>query len=173
MSWKDSLNEYLDKSESDAEYIDDIVFAITTDICKKLDGYVSYVSQILKDTSHAITDEELDDIIMTIPTLVYFVSEAQERMGIRQDVSETNYKNLYNKYYTQAEGTAQIRKSYCEGLLENEALVSIVYKKAYDIIKQKVSIAIELLQSSKKVLSRRMSAAELERSAPNKDRSVF
>ena len=109
---------------------------------------------------------------MTIPTLVYFVGEAQERMGIRQDVADSNYKNLYNKHYMEAEGTAQIRKSYCETMLENEALVSIVYKKSYDLIKQKVSIAIELLQSAKKILSRRMLASELERSAPNKDRSV-
>lgn len=172
MSWKDSLRDYLDKSEADSDYIDDIVFSITTDICEKLDRYVSYVSDILRDTSRAITDEELDDIIMTIPTLVYFVSEAQERMGIRQDVADSNYKNLYNKHYMEAEGTAQIRKSYCETLLENEALVSIVYKKSYDVIKQKVSIAIELLQSAKKILSRRMLASELERSVPNKDRSV-
>jgi len=166
--------EFLKKqTEEDATYIESIVGSIVSDCCDKLDKYVKYVSDIIADNSYEVTDAELDDIIMTLPALLYYVGDAQEHIGIRSDIAETAFKTQFNDFYMEADGAGPIRKAYAENKLADEILISIVYNKAYDVIKQKVTIAIELLQSAKKIMTRRMQSFEMERSAPNKDRSEF
>ena len=108
-----------------------------------------------------ITNEELDDIIMTIPTLLYFISEQQEKLGIKHDVSKSSRELLYNKIYMDTPGTAGIKKARADSQLVNESLVNIVYSRTYTIIKSKVDFALELLQSAKKILSRRISENEI------------
>lgn len=166
------LENCLNTTENDSKYIEEIVYDIVDDCCKKLDNYIAYVRSILADDSAVITNEELDEIIMTIPVLTYYAGEAQERIGITKDVADSRYKAMFNDLYVNSEGAAQVRKSIAEDKLKNEILVSIVYSKAYDMISQKVTTALEILKSAKKVVSRRMLASEMERSTFNKDRSV-
>jgi hypothetical protein len=108
---------------------------------------------------------------MTLPAQMYFASESQERLGIRHDVSATNRQFLYNKLYSEAVGTVGFRKAKAESELVNEDIALIVYERAYNQIKAKLAYALELLQSAKKVLGRRVAAMELSRSTVSRERS--
>lgn len=143
MVWRrKSLNtQEVEKSVQDVEYnsfpIWDIVEHIVTECCEGLDKYVHYVSDILRDNSSVITDEELDDIILTIPTLVYFVGECQEKIGLKQDISESTRKQLFNECFVNAVGTVQGKKSEAENKTLNDEIVSFVYGRAYNAVDRK------------------------------------
>lgn len=157
----DNIDLLMEANDENAEYVSTLVENLVEKCCSDLDKYVEYISSILKDTSYAITNEELDDIIMTIPTLLYFISEQQEKLGIKHDVSKSSRELLYNKIYMDTPGTAGIKKARADSQLVNESLVNIVYSRTYTIIKSKVDFALELLQSAKKILSRRISENEI------------
>ena len=167
------VENFMSNTESDASYVDELVDSLVNQCCDKLDAYVAYVADILNKASESdpITDQELDDIIMTLPTQMYFASEIQEKLGIRHDVSSTNRQLMYNKLFSGAEGAIGVRKAYAETELVNEDIALIVYERAYNQIKSKLAYALELLQSAKKVLGRRVAAMELSRSTVSRERS--
>ena len=166
---KEELDNILVENGEDSAYLQELVDSIVEDCCGSLNRYVEYISNSLRESSGVVTDSELDDIIMTIPSQVYFVSETQEKIGLKGDVADIKRKQIFNDYFLKVEGTVQQKKSAAENYVINDDLIGIVYSRAYNEVKQKVSIALEILQSAKKVLSRRMLAMELSRSTPNAD----
>ena len=160
-------------NDMNSEYVLTLVENLVEKCCEDLDEYVEYVSKILKDTDHAITNEELDDIIMTIPTLLYFAGTQQEKLGIKHDVSKSSKDLLFNKIFIETQGTTGVKKAVADQQLFNESLVSVVYSRAYDIIKSKTSFALELLQSAKKVMSRRISENDITKLSTGKSVDLF
>ena len=161
------INSILQEVEDDSEYIQQLVDNLVNRCCDNLTEYIQYVSKILNDSNYALTNDELDDIIMTIPTMLYYVGEQQERLGVKQDISETTRDYMYNKMFSESVGTVDQKKAVTERAVFDETLVTVVYARAYNIIKSKVSTAMELLQSAKKIMSRRITEAELNKVAPN------
>lgn len=148
-------------------YVDNLV----NTCCNKLDEYMNYVSELLRSDSSNITDVELDDIILTIPTLLYYVGTQQERFGVLQDVSESSKKLMYNDILLNTTGTVAQKSATAEKTVFNEEIVTLIYKRACSTIKSKIQFAMELLQSAKKVSSRRMTETELSRITPNSIRT--
>ena len=164
----DELTNLLETLDDDTEYARGIVDSLVHQCCDKLDQYVQYVFELLEGGSNNITDAELDDIIMTIPALLYFCGTQQELLGLKQDMSDVSKTTDYNDVYAETVGTEGHKKAVATNAVMNKTLVSTIYGSAHDIIKQKVSYATELLQSAKKVVSRRMSELELSKIAPTK-----
>ena len=167
----DQLKNALKETDSSYEYVEPLVDNLVNKCCDKLDRYMSYVVSIIGSEDYNVTDAQLDDIIMTIPTLLYFVGVQQERLGIKQDISESNRKILYNKIFTDTQGTVGHKNATAEAMTFNEDMVTVVYKRAYNIIKGKVQFSMELMQSAKKILTRRMTENELSKITPNKSNS--
>lgn len=171
----EQLSSMLDsqRQEIDANslYIEELVNEIVTSCCADLDNYVGYVKGALDDIDNPITDKELDDIVMSLPTLLYFTSEQQESLGIKADVAKMIENDKYNNALLECEGTALTKQANAKLHTQNEALMSSVYQRVEKKIKLKTECAMELLQSCKKVLSRRMSELEITRSTPNKSKS--
>lgn len=168
----DKLTETVNGIDKSAEYVDDIVDAIVQSCCSELDQYVTYVKGLLDDVNTPIQDVELDDIILTIPTLLYFAGNSQESLGIREDVAKLDETNRYNTYFMASSGsTAALRQAYAKLQVQNESLATLVYQRACKKVKLRCDYALEILQSTKKILSRRMTEMELSRSSPNKNQS--
>lgn len=149
--------------EANSKIIDNLVNNLVSSYCSELDNYVTYIKKILDDTNTPIVDTELDDFVLTLPTLLYFVSESQEALGIREDVSKAYEKDKFNETISHTEGTVAVKTALAELETQNEYLAKVVYQRAYKKIKLRVEAAYELLQSVKKVLSRRMLALELSK----------
>ena len=163
---KNDISELVAQSDINAEQLDEIVDELVDSCCAELDKYVTYIKSILDDTDTPINDVELDDFIMTIPTLLYFVGNAQESMGIREDVARMSETDKYSRVYMDAEGTVQQKQSFAKLATVNESLATVVYQRACKKIKLRVESAYEILNSCKKVLSRRVSELELSKAAP-------
>jgi len=161
--------ELLYKVEENSAEIDKTVSDITERYSGELDDYMSFVMGILRNDEQPPTDAELDDFALRLSSLIYFTSVGAEQMGIRDDLSSSAYKEAYNVARSmQKTGTVADKNTQAELDAMAEKVVSIVYSKAYRILKAKVESAQEVLSSVKKVMSRRMSEAELSRMQVNK-----
>lgn len=148
--------------ESNSETVDDIVADIIKPYCKDLDKYVEFIRECLKDGENPPTDVELDDFCLNLSTLIYFAGGMCEQLGIRDDISRAVWKEMYHTNRSELErGTVADKDSLAELSSQQEQITNVCYARAYKIMKSKVGNAQELLQSCKKVISRRMQEQEL------------
>ncbi len=161
--------ELLDKVEENSAEIDKTIEEIIERYSGELDDYMQFIIGILRNDEQPPTDAELDDFALRLSSLIYFTSVGAEQMGIRDDLSSSAYKEAYNVARSmQKSGTVADKNAQAELDAMTEKVVSIVYSKAYRILKAKVDSAQEVLSSVKKVMSRRMSEAELSMMQINK-----
>lgn len=159
-----SLTKIQENIESNAGALDSIVNEIIAPYCRDLDDYVSFIKDCLKDGENPPTNEELDDFCMNLSTYIYFAGGTCEYLGIRDDIAKAVYKEMYHTARaSQDTGTIADKDSLAELASQEEYIVSAAYNRAYRCMKTKVENAQELLQSCKKVLSRRMQEYELTR----------
>lgn len=150
-----------DRINNNSKLINDLTNKLVSDYCKQLDNYVKFVQDLLQDDKHPPTAEELDDIVMNLPVLLYFCGEAQENLGIKTDVAKAVKLEKYNEIYNEVKGTIADKTAKSELAAQSETVTHIIYDRAYKIVKEKMNAAYELLSSCKKVISRRMSEYEL------------
>jgi len=61
-----------DRIDNNSKMINDLTNKLVADYCKQLDNYVMFVQSLLQDDKHPPTAQELDDIVMQLPVLLYF-----------------------------------------------------------------------------------------------------
>ena len=148
--------------ENNSSQIQEIVEGIIKPYCKDLDNYVDFIKSILADGENPPTSQELDDFCMNLSVYIYYASGMQEQLGIKDDIARAIYKEMYHSSRDSIDkGTVADKDSLAELASLQEYLVSVCYKRAYNIIKAKVSAAQEMLASVKKVISRRMQEVEI------------
>lgn len=158
------LAKVQEKVNTDSEKIEEIVNGIIQEYCTDLDKYVDFIKDILKDGEHPATAQELDDFCMNLSVYIYYAGGMQERLGIKDDIARAIYKEVYHTNRDSIEkGTVADKDSLAELASQQEALISMAYKRAYGIMKMKVAAAQEILSSVKKIISRRMAESELTR----------
>ena len=159
-----AIDEVKIRVEENSRQMDEIVSNIINPYIKDLDNYVLFIKDCLADGQNPPTDVELDDFVMNLSTYIYFASGMCEQLGIRDDIAEAVYKEIYHSTRSRLdEGTVADKNSLAELEAQKENVVSICYARAYKIVKAKVESAQELLSSCKKVLSRRLANMELTR----------
>lgn len=152
------------KVESASEKLNEIVLEIVNKYTADLDEYVLYIRRILEDEDNPPTSMELDNFCMNLAMYIYYASSMQEQLGIKDDISRALYKEVYHSNRDSLEkGTVADKDSLAELASQQEYLTSVLYKRAYTIVKAKVVAAQDLLASIKKVISRRVSELELTR----------
>lgn len=165
----DSINRMLSGVDTDSKELDSIVDTLVSQCCEELDQYVMYIKGILDDQNNPITDAELDDFILTLPTLLYFAGTVQETMGIREDVAKMTESDQYHRVFMETEGTVANKQAMAKLQTQDHTLTTIVYQRASKKIKLRVEAAYEVLQSAKKVLSRRIAELEMSKTTPNRN----
>lgn len=160
----EKIPELREQVDLDSDKISEIVDDIIQPYCAELDNYVDFIKSILKDGENLPTAQELDDFCMNLSVYIYYAGCMQERLGIKDDIARALYKEMYHSCRDSIEkGTISDKDSLAELASQQEALVSVCYKRAYSIMKAKVAAAQEILASCKKIISRRMAEMELTR----------
>ena len=157
----EKIRETENKIKENASKVDEIVQRLVDDYAKPLDQYIEQCTQIITDQQNPPTDEELDDMCMTIPCYLYFTGEGQEALGLREDIAKAIKMELYNNAYEQATGTIADKTATAELASQHEFIIHSCYQRAYKPLKIKYEIGLELLNSIKKVISRRQNALNL------------
>lgn len=157
----DVIHEIMDRVEDNSAKIEKLVDELVDKYCHQLDELVTAFKEILHDKDNPITEEELDEICLKLPSYLYFIGEAQERFGIKEDIAKSVKMELYNDVHRRTKGTIADKQVASEAATLEEDIVYRAYQRSYKRIKQKLEAAYELLSSIKKVISRRMGEQEL------------
>lgn len=163
----DKLAITMAKIEDNSLLIDEVVNHIVSEYCAELDEYMDFVRELLK-SENPPTALELDDWTLNLPVLLYFTSNAQEAVGVKEDVAKAVKLELYNQSYRKQAGTIPARQSAAELAAQYEAITHMAYSRAYKKIKERVNAAYELLNSVKKVITRRMQEKEISNVDPKR-----
>lgn len=157
------IDALITRVEDNSRVVDEISNAFVEKYCSDLDIFMKQLKDILNDVTVDISDTELDSIVLRLPTMLYFISEEQEVLGIREDMSKAMYKEAYNKCHAETSGTISDKTAAGELASQKEAVLNAAISRAYKKMKLKLEAAYEMLSSAKKVLSRRITAMELSR----------
>lgn len=124
------------------------------------------IRDLLKDETDELTDNEIDDIMLNLPILLFDVTDDQEIVGMQSDLATQIYRESYNEAYKIARGTIADKQSVAELSSMQSKLESLIFDRSYKIIKQKLSMAVETLNAVKKVQASRQQKYELNRYRP-------
>lgn len=152
-----------DRVESLTVVVREMVKKIVDDACKELDTYMSIIEDILVDTETPVSDTELEDFTLNLPSLLYLVSSRREELRIKEDVAKAVHKDVYNRVREKAQGTVADKDTAADLASQSEAITLIVLQRAGSTIKTREEAAWEMLNSVKKVLTRRVAEMELSR----------
>ena len=158
------IKEIREKVDINSSQLQSIIDEIIEPYTRDLDNYIEFVKNILTDDANPPTAQELDDFCMNISVYIYYASGMQEQLGIKDDIAKALYKEMYHSARDSiTSGTVADKDSLAELASQQEYLTSMIYKRSYSIVKNKVSAAQEILSSCKKIISRRITEMELTR----------
>lgn len=138
-----------------SKLIEDIAFNISKEFTQELDKVMGICKSIFQ-SKDKITNQEIEDLLAQLPSILYFVNEGQEAVGIKQDIAEMTKKVNYNIAREKANGTIADKNTTAEGQVINEAINEIIYQRAYKLIRAKIEMAQEMVNSLKRIFDARM-----------------
>ena len=156
------------KVTKSSELVIEIVDNLVKEHCSELDDYMLFIKDCLDDYDNPPTTEELDNFILNIPMLLYFTGQSQETLGIKEDVIKSLQADAYNNIFDITVGTVKDKTAAAELASINESILYIAYARAYKKIKVRMEYAGEMLQSVKKVITRRISELEIAKVDPHR-----
>lgn len=170
---KQAVDKILNRVDENSDIVNKLTDEVVSKFCEPLDKLMATIRQIVEDDSNPPSDLELDQMTLKLPVNLYFVGEAQEALGIREDVAKAVKMDVYNKVRNEVGGTVADKDSKAELASQQEYIVHCVYSRAYKKVKNRMEAGYEMLNSVKKVINRRMCEAQLSgvssgRLAPNR-----
>ena len=151
----DKLNQNNERVEALTSVVRDMVKKIVNEACSELDKYMSVIDEILRDEGNPVSDAELEDFTLNLPSLLYLVSSRREELKVKEDVAKAVHKDVYNRVREKAQGTVADKDTAADLAAQSEAITVIVLQRAGSTIKTREEAAWEMLNSVKKVLTRR------------------
>ena len=103
-----------------------------------------------------LPDEELEGIIMEIPSLLYWVNSNLEKIGAKEDIAQSFKNKVFRESFLSGDGSVSLKKIRAEEESYKQELVEIIYSNAYKTIKNKAEMAFEIMQSAKKIMNMRV-----------------
>lgn len=160
--------EYTKNVEKYSTPIEGVINNIVHNHVAELENIIHRIRDMLKDDTDQLTDLEIDDIMLQLPILLFDITDDQELVGMQSDLASQIYKEAYNEAYKTARGTIADKQSVAELSAMTGKLDSVIFDRAYKIIKQKINMAIETLNAVKKVQAARQQKYELGRFSGNR-----
>lgn len=149
--------------DENSRILEAVVERLVDEYCRDLDSLMAEIRAKLSNANNPPTDMELEYYIMNLPVLLYYTSSMQENIGIREDMAKAARMEIYNQTFENAQKTVADKTAAAELATQVEYLTQISYQRAYKKIKFRIDAANELLQSLKKVMTRRVVEMELTR----------
>jgi len=150
----------LEKVGEDSKSIEDIIKKIVDKEIGFINEYVDDINKALDEDD--LTVEQLNRILIRLCSFSYYIAERQEMLGVRSDIADMLHKEVYNNNFLDSVGTIAKKQSLAEEMAKEEAVVSIVYNKAYKILKNRRDSIDKYSDAVKKVIQSKIT--ELGRS---------
>ena len=158
MEVEPSIN-YLQRVEDKRFPLEDAVNKIVNKHTGELQSVINKIKNMINDQTKQLSNIEIDEILLQLPLLLFDLTDDQEIVGLQADFSHQLYKEAYNEAYKITKGTIADKNSSCELTSLVQKMDSIIYDRAYKIIRQQVNMAVEILNSVKKLRDTRQQGA--------------
>ena len=151
-------------SEDYTSLSNSIIASYTSD----LDSLVQSIYLNIRKDNYS--DQDLEKQCLDLSATLYFVSVRIEEAGVLEDLSKMLKQEQYNKSYldTQLEAVknnTKISVAQTQALAEEKSkhhtMMNAIYIHVVKAVKGKIDSAYELLSTMKKIISKRMSDAQL------------
>ncbi len=158
---EDKIKAALQAVNTNSTYVENIVNDLVKKYTSELDEVLDNIKIILQDADNPPTNAELDSMALRIPVVLYFMTDAQELVGIYEDVSKAIKDDAYYNVHMQATGTMAEKQTQAQLAVMYETILNNTYSRVYKIIQQKTKAGYELLASIKRVMYNRSNDANL------------
>lgn len=155
-----TLEDFAEPIVNQWSEMEPIIDEIVDSICENLDIYIDQVSKKIYRGGEVSTSE-LEEIILKIPIQLYWVGHGLESIGAKEDIAKLIKSGKYREVFRESAGKISDREASAEDSTYAEAYINIIYNRSYKKIKGKIDIAMEVMQSAKKILNRRIAEIEL------------
>lgn len=153
----------VDRVEGKSQPMENAVQMIVERHTGELEKVIHNIRQLLNDETDELTDKEIDNIMLQLPIILFDETDDQELVGMQSDLSSQIYKESYNEAYKIARGTIADKNAAAELHTMTQKLDSLIYDRAYKIIKQKLNMALETLNAVKRVHASRQQRYDLDK----------
>lgn len=155
------------QAEDNSMYYTDISDKIVRNYSDDLDRLMARIYEDCVNVEPS--DKTLEAYTMELSNALYFIGARVEGIGIKEDLTKMAAKEAYNDAYLNHMDTGDAKKkptvAELTALSEDDAkyqqVVNSIYTRVYKQLKYKVDAAYEMLNSIRKIISRRMQESQL------------
>lgn len=165
---EDKVKELMSDTDNNVEYFNKVATETAIKYTELLDKLMRKIySGVVKNDA---TDEQLEKYYLELTNVVYFMGDKLEQLNISGDMAKASEKEVYNKAYLSNQIKDSERKNkttvaenqaVAEQESQYEAVVSSIYEHAYKMVKFKIDAAKDMINTLRKVISRRMQEQQL------------
>ena len=156
--------DILERVKKDSSFIDKVVDEVVSEYTGNLEKYVESIKSFLEEGVQDVTTHDLNNMSLRVSSYLFFLSSNMEKVGIRASVASALHDEKYNNAYTElTTGTIADKQAKATNAVKEEEVINIIFDKSYRILKNRYSATEKLVDCIRKVISARMSEAELSR----------
>lgn len=147
-----------EQTENSSKLIIEAAEAMADRITRELDKYIEKIRPLIfaEQKEDFVTMAELETIILKIPLMLYWIGTNREKLATKEDTARKLREIKKHYTYVNAEGSVTDKKMQAEFESDSDYMVELTYKTAHCIVNEKMAYSLELLNSAKKAISRRM-----------------
>lgn len=160
---KKLIQEVKEESSIAVKFSNDLLAEYSKDLDSAIREIEVIMDSIGESSIEDIPDTQIEYYCVKIPALMYRVGVNLEELGMMADISSSQKRQEYNEAMLKVSGTVQEKKARVEQLIEDKALVEVIYKRTYNSLKGKLDMAEKMYSGLKKALTKRISENDLDR----------
>lgn len=160
---KKLIQEVKEESSVAVKFSNDLLAEYSKDLDSAIREIEVIMDSIGESSIEDIPDTQIEYYCVKIPALMYRAGVKLEELGMMADISSSQKRQEYNEAILKVSGTVQEKKARVEQLIEDKALVEVIYKRTYNSLKGKLDMAEKMYSGLKKALTKRISENDLDR----------
>lgn len=170
----DKLERVLDETEDNVRYFEETLSGVVIAYTEHLDNLMKSVYEdiILVDSPSL---DVIERYFLELTNAIYFMGDKLENLGVKDDMSKAQYKEIYNNAYLNNQikdaekknkTTVAENQAVAEGAAIYEGTVNSIYNRAYKIVKYKIDAASEMVKSLSKIITKRLGEMSMPERSP-------
>ena len=170
----EEVSKLMKETEENSAYFNEVAKRVADEQTRHLNDLMQKMYKVVARSEEA-TDQQLENYYMELTNLLYFMGDKLEKLGVNADMSKAAYKEIYNKFYLDNQikdvekknkTTIAENQAVAEQNSQSESVVASIYERAYKMVKFKIDAGYEMVNTLRKVISRRMQEQSLSMYQP-------
>ena len=146
-----------------------LFFEMVDKVVKEQSSQLDYLMEDLREAvtkKDAIDTDALERYYAELSNMIYFLMDKVERLNVFADLSKAQMKESYNMAYLEFSSekdekgkslrTVNENTSLAESKSKYDSILNTVYDHAYKTLRSKIDMALEMVNTLKNILKRRI-----------------